>query len=118
MIVNFAKWQADIIREYCPNQFITHNYMGFNQKVNYYDLGTLLDFVSNDSYPAGYWQKTPHQPDSEIAASYDVVRGYKKKTVLDDGTAGGHCRMGIYGTSTQTRTDGSMGNAVCSAWSR
>ncbi len=79
LIVNFAKWQADIIREYCPNQFITHNYMGFNQKVNYYDLGTLLDFVSNDSYPAGYWQKTPHQPDSEIAASYDVVRGYKKK---------------------------------------
>lgn len=79
LIVDFAKWQADIIRENCPNHFITHNYMCFDNKVDYYDLGELLDFVSNDIYPAGHWQKQPHQPESELAASHDVIRGYKKK---------------------------------------
>lgn len=79
LIVDFAKWQADIIRQNCPNHFITHNYMCFDNKVDYYDLGKLLDFVSNDIYPAGNWQKQPHQPIDEIAASHDVVRGYKKQ---------------------------------------
>lgn len=78
LIVDFAKWQADIIRKYCPNHFITHNYMCFDDKVNYYDLGELLDFVSNDIYPAGHWQQQPHQPENELAASHDVVRSYKK----------------------------------------
>ena len=77
LIVDFAKMQADIIRANCPNHFITHNYMCFDNKVDYYDLGKLLDFVSNDIYPAGHWQKQPHQPDNELAASHDVVRGYK-----------------------------------------
>lgn len=79
LIVDFAKWQADIIRENCPKHFITHNYMCFDNKVDYYDLGELLDFVSNDVYPAGHWQKQPHQPEDEIAAAHDVVRSYKKK---------------------------------------
>lgn len=79
LIVNFAKWQAKIIRANCPNHFITHNFMCFDNKVNYYDLGKLMDFVSNDIYPAGHWQKQPHQPESEIAASHDVIRSYKKK---------------------------------------
>lgn len=79
LIVDFAKWQADIIREKCPNHFITHNYMCFDDKVNYYDLGELLDFVSNDVYPGGYWQKQPNQPEYETAAAHDVVRSYKKQ---------------------------------------
>ena len=80
LIVDFAKWQADIIREKCPNHFITHNYMCFDDKVNYYDLGALLDFVSNDVYPGGHWQKQPHQPEYETAAAHDVVRSYKKQS--------------------------------------
>lgn len=79
LIVNFAKWQAKIIRANCPNHFITHNFMCFDNKVNYYDLGKFMDFVSNDIYPAGHWQKQPHQPENELAASHDVIRGYKKK---------------------------------------
>lgn len=79
LIVDFAKWQADIIRKNCPKHFITHNYMCFDDKVNYYDLGELLDFVSNDIYPAGLWQQQPHQPDSDMAACHDVIRSYKKK---------------------------------------
>lgn len=79
LIVDFAKWQIDIIRANCPGHFITHNYMCFDNKVNYYDLGKLLDFVSNDIYPAGHWQRQPHSPESELAACHDVVRNYKKK---------------------------------------
>ena len=79
LIVDFAAHQARILREICPNHFITHNFMCFDNKVNYYDLAGLLDFVSNDIYPAGHWQKQPHQPDSELAACHDVIRGYKKK---------------------------------------
>lgn len=79
LIVDFAKWQTDILREKCPNQFITHNFMNFDDKVNYYDLGGLLDFVSNDVYPGGYWQTQPHQPEYEVAAGHDVVRSYKKQ---------------------------------------
>ncbi len=79
LIVDFAKWQADLIRAICPKHFITHNFMCFDNKVNYYDLGELLDFVSNDIYPAGHWQVQPHQPEYELAASHDVIRGYKKK---------------------------------------
>ena len=29
LIVDFAKWQADIIREKCPNHFITHNSVSY-----------------------------------------------------------------------------------------
>jgi beta-galactosidase len=79
LIVDFATFQANIIRKNCPNHFITHNFMCFDDKVNYYDLGEILDFVSNDVYPAGHWQKQPHQPESEIAASHDVIRSYKDK---------------------------------------
>ncbi len=79
LIVDFAKWQADIIRTYCPGHFITHNFMCFDDKVNYYDLGGLLDFVSNDLYPGGLWQKRPHQPLYEMASCHDVIRSYKKK---------------------------------------
>ena len=33
------------------DRFITHNYMGFANKVDYYDLSVPLDFVSHDQYP-------------------------------------------------------------------
>ena len=49
-IVRFAKAQADIIREYCPHHFITHNMMGFSESVDYYRLGEQLDFVAYDYY--------------------------------------------------------------------
>lgn len=79
LIVDFAKVQVDIIREKCPNHFITHNFMCFNDKVDYYDLGKILDFASNDIYPGGQWQAQPYQPIYEAAASSDVVRSYKNK---------------------------------------
>lgn len=78
LIVDFTKEQTDIIRKYAKNQFITHNYMGFADKVDYYKLGELLDFVSHDQYPQGFYLKeTPHEKNHVLAATLDVVRSYK-----------------------------------------
>lgn len=79
LIVDFMKEQVDIIRQYCPNNFITHNFMGFENKVNYYDLAKELDFVSHDQYPGGFFGKQPHAANHVLAATLDVVRSYKKK---------------------------------------
>ncbi len=50
-IVEFAKVQADIIRELAPHQPITTNLMGRFAQLDYYDLAGMLDFVGWDSYP-------------------------------------------------------------------
>lgn len=80
LIVDFAKEQAKIIRKYAKNQFITHNYMGFADKVDYYKLGEILDFVSHDQYPGGFYlPETPHEKNHVLAATLDVVRSYKNQ---------------------------------------
>lgn len=80
LIVDFTGEQTEIIRTYAKNQFITHNYMGFADKVNYYKLGELLDFVSHDQYPGGFYlPETPHEKNHILAATLDVVRSYKNQ---------------------------------------
>ncbi len=80
LILGFIKLQIDIIRKNCPTHFITHNYMGFSDTVNYYKLADLLDFVSHDNYPGGHFAKLPQQDISDVAASLDVVRSYKNQS--------------------------------------
>lgn len=54
-VSSFNKLQVDIIRQYSPNRFITHNFMGFFFEFDHYDLAKSgLDFVSWDSYPLGF----------------------------------------------------------------
>lgn len=77
LIVDFLQLQIDILRERCPNHFITHNFMGFADKVDYYDLAKNLDFISHDQYPGGYYSRKPHLRSWETAATLDVIRGYK-----------------------------------------
>lgn len=80
LIVDFTREQVEIIRKYAKNQFITHNYMGFADKVDYYKLGELLDFVSHDQYPGGFYlPETPHERNHILAATLDVVRSYKNQ---------------------------------------
>ena len=80
LIVDFTREQTEIIRKYAKNQFITHNYMGFADKVDYYKLGELLDFVSHDQYPGGFYlPRTPHEENHVLAATLDVVRSYKNQ---------------------------------------
>ncbi len=55
LIVHFQHAQAEILRQHCPGQFLTHNMMGYADKVNYFHLARDLDFVSQDQYP--YYQE-------------------------------------------------------------
>ncbi|RCX10541.1 beta-galactosidase [Anaerobacterium chartisolvens] len=80
LIVDFQKYQLDIIRKECPNHFITHNFMGFYDKTNYFDLAKDLDFISHDQYPM-YFRKGIEilsHPYS-LAATLDLMRGMKQK---------------------------------------
>lgn len=80
LIIDFTEEQTQIIRKYAKNQFITHNYMGFANKVDYYKLGELLDFVSHDQYPGGFYlPETPHEKNHVLAATLDIVRSYKQQ---------------------------------------
>ena len=78
MQVDFLNRQVNMLRETCPrSQFITHNFMGLHDSLNYYDLAKKLDFVSWDNYP----KLSPAIPyDASLAA--DVMRGLKKQNFL------------------------------------
>ena len=81
LIVDFMKEQTDIIRKHCPNHFITHNYMGFADKVDYYDLGKELDFVSHDQYPGGFFADESHGRGDILASTLDVAVSYTHLTL-------------------------------------
>ena len=73
--VRFQRDQVHILRDLCPNHFITHNFMGLFSDLDYYDLASDLDHVSWDNYPV--WGK-PSIPYGSAAAA-DVMRGLKRK---------------------------------------
>ena len=80
LLIGFQQLQIDAIREKCPDHFITHNFMGFFDKIDYFKLARNLDFVSHDQYPGGFWLKdTTTTPPSVLAASLDLMRGIKEK---------------------------------------
>jgi len=80
LIIDFHKLQADILRKSAPEKFITHNLMGFSEKVNYFDLSKDLDFVSHDQYPGGHFLPKELVSNPEYnAAQLDLMRGLKKK---------------------------------------
>ncbi|MFA6504795.1 MAG: beta-galactosidase [Treponemataceae bacterium] len=80
LIVDFQKLQIDILRRECPHHFITHNYMGFFDKTDYFDLGRDLDFVSHDQYPLHFRKdRYPVAPPERLAAALDLMRGIKRK---------------------------------------
>lgn len=56
LINEFHHYQAQIVRTYSPERFITHNLMGFSNIVNAHDLAKQLEFVSHDQYLEGYWR--------------------------------------------------------------
>ncbi len=80
LVVDFQQVQIDILRDKCPNQFITHNFMGFFDSLDYFDLAHPVDFISHDQYPMGFFDKP--QPGKEphvLAATLDLMRGLKGK---------------------------------------
>jgi beta-galactosidase len=92
-----ARFQADqaaIIRELCPDDFITHNFMGLFSSLDYYDMANDLDFVSWDNYPI--WSDKPNIPyDSSLAA--DVMRGLKQKNFMIMEQTAGPCGWESFG---------------------
>ena len=88
--VQFQAEQVKILRAVCPNHFITHNFMGLFNKMDYYKLARDLDFVSWDNYPtfADGDQISIHYDPSYAA---DVMRGLKGKNFwIMEQTAGPH----------------------------
>ena len=77
--VSFQKMQADLIRQKCGGQFVTHNFMGFGYEgINYYDLASGLDLVTWDNYPSGFWSKDSVNPTGPALGS-DTMRSLKKQ---------------------------------------
>lgn len=88
----FQKLQIDILRQHCPNQFITHNLMGFGySQLNYFDFAADLDHVSWDIYPRHQWDMTEDVDPARAALSCDAMRGLKKQNywVMEQQSGGG-----------------------------
>ena len=87
--VRFQRDQVRILRQACPGHFVTHNFMGLFDDLNYYDLAEDLDHVSWDNYPV--WNKP--QVHYNAAAAADLMRGLKQKNFwimeLTAGSPGG-----------------------------
>jgi len=80
--VAYQRMQIDILREKCPNHFITHNFMGFGfDHINYFDLARDLDFVAWDNYPHGFWNIRAEIEPTFAALSGDTMRGLKHQNV-------------------------------------
>ncbi|MBN1559950.1 beta-galactosidase [candidate division KSB1 bacterium] len=88
--VRFQDDQIKILREYHPDKFITHNFMGLYQNMDYYDLAKNLDVVSWDNYPTFGDDEEIHIPYSSSLAA-DVMRGLKGGNFwIMEQTAGPH----------------------------
>jgi beta-galactosidase len=78
--VAYQQVQIDILRQKCPQHFITHNFMGFGyDRLNYYELARNLDLVSWDNYPRLQWNMAAEVDPSRLALGHDTMRGLKHK---------------------------------------
>ena len=79
--VEFQQLQVDALRAVCPpEQFITHNFMGFKYpKINYFDLARTLDLVTWDNYPRGFWVQQAEITPAPLALNHAAMRGLKKQ---------------------------------------
>ncbi|MFW5857831.1 MAG: beta-galactosidase [Planctomycetota bacterium] len=73
--VRFQRDQVRILREVCPDHFVTHNLMGLFTGLDYYALAEDLDHVSWDNYPV--WGNVDFPYGASMAA--DLMRGLKRK---------------------------------------
>lgn len=80
LVAEFHQFQADILRKAAPDKFITHNMMGFSDKVDYCKLAQQLDFSAHDQYPGGHFLPVQNQLRCDIqAAEVDFIRSTKQK---------------------------------------
>lgn len=80
LVLEFHQFQADILRKAAPEKFITHNLMGFSDKLDYQKLGQQLDFASHDQYPGGHFHAKHDEYRADFhAAEVAYVRSTMKK---------------------------------------
>jgi len=78
--VAYQQLQLAILRQYCPNHFVTHNFMGFGyDRIDYFDLARDLSFVSWDNYPRTQWSMQAEVDPSQAALAHDTMRGLKQQ---------------------------------------
>jgi beta-galactosidase len=76
--VAYQQLQMDILRESCPDHFVTHNLMGFGyDRINYFDLARNLDFVAWNNYRRMQWNMQAEVDPSYAALAHDTIRGLK-----------------------------------------
>ena len=92
--VRFQADQVRILRSICPDDFVTHNFMGLYSELDYYDLAHDLDFVTWDNYPI--WSGKPDIPYNASLAA-DVMRGLKDKNFMIMEQTAGPCGWGSFG---------------------
>ncbi len=76
--VNFQQLQIDCIRKYSKAP-ITHNLMGHESDINYYDLARNLDIVSWDNYPKSQWGNADS---AWNAMAQEIMYGAKNKNYI------------------------------------
>ncbi|MBM4464490.1 MAG: beta-galactosidase [Chloroflexi bacterium] len=78
--VAYQQMQVDILREKCPEHFVTHNFHGFHYEgLNYFDLARDLDFVAWDNYQRTGWLLQAQVDPSYAALAHDAMRGLKRQ---------------------------------------
>ncbi|WP_169081782.1 beta-galactosidase [Paenibacillus sp. PL91] len=76
-VVEFQQLQGNILRQYCPGHFVTHNIWSYPMSLDYYKLCKRLDFASLDYYPNT-------SPEKAVSSGYsgaltlDLTRGIKR----------------------------------------
>lgn len=58
-VATYDRMQCEIIRAHSPGRWITHNFMGFINDFDHWQVADNLDFASWDSYPIGFVEKFP-----------------------------------------------------------
>jgi len=82
-IVQFAKMQADVLRELSPQCPVTTNLRPLIHRFDHFDLAEVIDFVSIESTAA------IKAKSSELACEIDMLRSLKKKGIrTPDGDTG------------------------------
>ncbi|NLS75940.1 MAG: beta-galactosidase [Chloroflexi bacterium] len=97
--VRFQRDQVRILRQVCPQHFITHNFMGLFHELDYYDLAEDLDFVSWDNYPT--LRTGQPQPRTRAASAADLMRGLKKRNFWIMEQTAGPGGWGVYSRNTR-----------------
>ncbi|WP_319411590.1 beta-galactosidase [uncultured Cohaesibacter sp.] len=65
-VARYDQMQCEIIRQYSPDRWITHNFMGFVSDFDHFKLAENIDIASWDSYPIGFVEKFPFSQDERV----------------------------------------------------